>query len=97
MNQSSTDEIQQALDLGNESKFSPAKKVNCFVRIDSRGLIKPTGSEESKFPEDDRELDVGTAVAELAHCINSLRLRSNKTMTGKVEASARKGLLAIRN
>jgi DNA primase len=46
---------------------------------------------------DDRELDVDTAVAELAHCINNLRLRSNKTMTGKVEASARKGLLAIRN
>lgn len=46
---------------------------------------------------DDHELDVESAVVELAHCVNSLRMRSNKTMADKVDASARKGLLAIRN
>ena len=76
-----------------DSAVSTARLLERFYDTDGyQHLVKL--ATKSYWP-DSRELDENTAVVEFTHCIKRLKERSRKTLTDKVDLSARQGLLGI--
>ena len=76
-----------------DSAVSTARLLERFYDTDGyQHLVKL--ATKSYWP-DSRELDENTAAVEFTHCIKRLKERSRKTLTDKVDLSARQGLLGI--
>ncbi len=76
-----------------DTSISTARLLERFSQSDKHPYLVKLATKQ--YWPDSRELNEETAIREFLHCIQRLQERSKKTLTEKVELSARQGLLGI--